>query len=429
MAGLRVFVSSTCVDLGAQRTQVRSLLERMGYEPVMSEYSDVLFDHRLHTHTSCIKEIANADMVVLLIGSRFGGAATPEALSDIAMEEIAKASSKTDIIRDKHRLSITQVEILKAIESDVPIFVFVDSKIHSDHHLYQKNKDADFADKIIYPSVEKPETSKYIFEFINFITHRFANNAITPYSNFSDIENHLTKQWSMTFQRLLREERDKSVDGRRSDAILEQIQDLKAAVLQSMSAGSGKEIARSVLRYRRLADFLLQMRVFNANIDLPTFQGSFEELLEAYGVSEIRFAGGNGAMYARTILMREDGTHIKVRIPDRRFLEFSVEWKGFSQLDRETKEAVLDGLEGSDSTSMTMVFHVLEPYEDDESREPSPDSSGPVFWTDERIAILSDQWSKGRTASEIANLLGISRNAVIGKAHRLGFKSRPIGTS
>ncbi len=49
-----------------------------------------------------------------------------------------------------------------------------------------------------------------------------------------------------------------------------------------------------------------------------------------------------------------------------------------------------------------------------------------MSWTDERIATLQKMWEGGSTASQIAEELGgVSRNAVIGKAHRLGLKSRP----
>ncbi len=49
-----------------------------------------------------------------------------------------------------------------------------------------------------------------------------------------------------------------------------------------------------------------------------------------------------------------------------------------------------------------------------------------MSWTDERIEKLTKMWESGATASQIAEELGgVSRNAVIGKAHRLGLKARP----
>ena len=49
-----------------------------------------------------------------------------------------------------------------------------------------------------------------------------------------------------------------------------------------------------------------------------------------------------------------------------------------------------------------------------------------MSWTDERIDRLKELWTQGMTASHIADELGgVSRNAVIGKAHRLGLQSRP----
>ena len=49
-----------------------------------------------------------------------------------------------------------------------------------------------------------------------------------------------------------------------------------------------------------------------------------------------------------------------------------------------------------------------------------------MSWTDERIDKLKSLWGQGHTASQIADELGgVSRNAVIGKAHRLGLESRP----
>ena len=49
-----------------------------------------------------------------------------------------------------------------------------------------------------------------------------------------------------------------------------------------------------------------------------------------------------------------------------------------------------------------------------------------MSWTEERIERLKAMWAQGATASQIADELGgVSRNAVIGKAHRLGLEARP----
>ena len=49
-----------------------------------------------------------------------------------------------------------------------------------------------------------------------------------------------------------------------------------------------------------------------------------------------------------------------------------------------------------------------------------------MSWTEERIERLKKMWADGSTASQIAEELGgVSRNAVIGKAHRLGLEQRP----
>ena len=53
-----------------------------------------------------------------------------------------------------------------------------------------------------------------------------------------------------------------------------------------------------------------------------------------------------------------------------------------------------------------------------------------MAWSDERVAVLKKMWLEGNSASEIAKVLGnITRNAVIGKVHRLGLSNRDTNIS
>ncbi len=51
-----------------------------------------------------------------------------------------------------------------------------------------------------------------------------------------------------------------------------------------------------------------------------------------------------------------------------------------------------------------------------------------MSWTEERVELLKKMWAEGQSASQIAKALGgVTRNAVIGKVHRLGLSNRTGG--
>lgn len=53
-----------------------------------------------------------------------------------------------------------------------------------------------------------------------------------------------------------------------------------------------------------------------------------------------------------------------------------------------------------------------------------------MSWTDERVELLKKLWGEGQSASQIAKELGgVTRNAVIGKVHRLGLSNRATAAS
>jgi GcrA cell cycle regulator len=48
-----------------------------------------------------------------------------------------------------------------------------------------------------------------------------------------------------------------------------------------------------------------------------------------------------------------------------------------------------------------------------------------MVWDDETIRLLRDLWTQGHSTAEIGRRLGVSKNAIVGKAHRLDLEARP----
>lgn len=363
MPSPKIFVSSTCYDLGAVREQLRNFLFDLGYEPILSEYSDILYDPRTHTHTSCLQEVPGADMVVLIVGSRFGGKAVPEALSSVSLESISNAGFDISAIENVSNLSVTQLEVLKAVESQVPVFAFVDEKVWHDHLVFEKNKD--LVDQIRFPSIEKQETAKYIFEFINFLKGRIRGNSVIPFSKIEDIESHLRKQWASLFQRLLRESRDREYEGRRIFGLAEQIEDLKTAVLSTIGNTQSRDIARGAIKYRRLVDFLSGLRLANSTV---IFQGrmSFDELLKSAGIIQTLEVdvSERGRFYGRTILIKDDGTFFELRFPPEFLADIGVDWASFIAMPEESRRVIYEALSDSERMGARLLRHRNTKYED-----------------------------------------------------------------
>lgn len=199
MGSLKVFVSSTCYDLGDVRAQLRDFIASLGHEPVMSEYNDVLYDPRTHTHTSCVNAIINADLLVHIIGGRFGGRAVPQSLSAVDGDALEKLIRDVDSLV-KDRFSIAQLEVIKAMQLDIPIYTFISNDVWHDHAVYEKNKKTKAIKKgFQYPSLEKSATAPYIFEFINLIRRHDRGNSVAFFNTGKEITNTLLGQWSAFF--------------------------------------------------------------------------------------------------------------------------------------------------------------------------------------------------------------------------------------
>lgn len=208
MNNLEIFVSSTCYDLKGIRDGIKTFIEGMGYNHVMSEYSEVNFDYKNHTHQNCIDSVKGVDMLILIIGNRFGGAVIPAIIEDIDLAEINKYSSKG--ITCKKHLSITHLEVITAIKNNIPIYTFISKDVLSNHLIYQKNKTNK---DIVFPAFEhNPQDALPIFEFIDFLRCLKKNNAYESYEGIEDIKQFLLKQWSGLFKGLLENDRKVKID-------------------------------------------------------------------------------------------------------------------------------------------------------------------------------------------------------------------------
>lgn len=360
MARLRVFVSSTCYDLDVLRSELRPFIAGMGYEPVMSDYSDVLYDPRSHTHDSCLKEVPGCDMVILIIGSRFGGLAVPGAFAQLDFTALEKLSSRPGVLETKERLSITQLEVLKAVEQSIPVYAFVDDKVMHDHHVYERNKDnADIIDQIEFPSIQKRETAKYIFEFINFLTHRVTNNSITSFTRLEEIRLHLLSQWSQLLQRLLMESRTKTKEFRRYRDFSERLEDLKAVVMASLATPDLRETAKGAIQFRSLIRFVSGLR-FVDNRALLLSNMSWEQLLQKARIVEVRVADeSDRTPFSSLYLVLDDKTFYTCRYPQRALDDMRLDWASFQKSEQHSREAIVDALlEDREARRMSMLRYV-----------------------------------------------------------------------
>lgn len=176
MASPRVFISSTCFDLAEVRDSLTSFCEGFGFEVVMSDRGDVFYHPDLHTHESCVNEISNCQLFILIIGGRFGG------------------KYKVDPLK-----SITNAEYVAAKEKGIPIFSFVKEDVLADHHVYQRNKSKVFSSSIEYPSIEKHEYAENIFDFIDQVRSPSVNNGFFGFKFARDLHSNLRKQWAGMF--------------------------------------------------------------------------------------------------------------------------------------------------------------------------------------------------------------------------------------
>lgn len=174
MARPRVFVSSTYFDLRVLRADLERFIREMGYEAVLFEKGHIAYGKEDALENYCYREISSCDILVSIIGGKFG----------------------TQSRDQKH--SISQKEIKAAIELGKQIYIFVEKSVLSEYRTYQANKEND---SFRPASVN----DKRIFQFLEEIYNLSSGNPVEGFELSEDITRYLKEQWAGLFQRLLQE--------------------------------------------------------------------------------------------------------------------------------------------------------------------------------------------------------------------------------
>ena len=72
MAKPRIFISSTFYDLRQIRSDIDLFIEGLGYEPIRNEEGDIPYGKEDALEEYCYKEIKSVDILISIIGGRFG---------------------------------------------------------------------------------------------------------------------------------------------------------------------------------------------------------------------------------------------------------------------------------------------------------------------------------------------------------------------
>ena len=197
MAVPRVFVSSTFYDLRQVREDIDRFIRELGYEPVRNETGSIPYGKDAPPESYAYREIELCDIVVSIIGGRFG------------------SESKEGM-----PYSISQKELKTALERGIQVFIFVDRNVLAEFATYQMNKDNK---EVKYKFVD----DKRVYEFIDEIYKLPRNNPLSPFDTSRDIIDFIKLQWAGLFQRFLQEQK------RMSEAtILEDMNSVAATLKQ-----------------------------------------------------------------------------------------------------------------------------------------------------------------------------------------------------
>lgn len=119
MARPRIFISSTFYDLRYVREDLERFIKELGYEPVRHETGAITYGKEESPEEYAYREVDLSDVIVSIIGGRFG------------------STSQQD-----NDSSISQKELRRALERGIQVFIFIEKNVLSEYSTYQLNKAA-----------------------------------------------------------------------------------------------------------------------------------------------------------------------------------------------------------------------------------------------------------------------------------------------
>lgn len=258
MAKPRIFISSTFYDLRQIRAELDKFIESLGYEPVRNEEGDIPYGKENELQTYCYKEIENVDVLVSIIGSRYG--------------------SKSSVDASKE-YSVSQQELKTAIQNNRQVFIFIDKNVLTEYETYSLNKEkADIAYKYV--------DNVNIYKFIEEIKSLSRNNNIKAFETVDDITSYLKEQFAGLFKQFFVDV-DRSIEINTIRELTETAKVLHDLVdyLKEDSKDKDEEISKIIKVNHPIVSQLKAMLGIRYNIYIERKDDLFA-LLRAYGYKQ-----------------------------------------------------------------------------------------------------------------------------------------------
>ena len=261
----RIFISSTYYDLKHVRERLEKFLKTYKFIPVLFESDNVVFEHNKKMDTSCYNEVRNCQMMILIIGGRYG--------SEISGKDIIE--KKKQYI-DEY-ISITKKEYETAVEMNIPIYIFIDKYAYTEYKNYRNN--FSFFEK----KNEKLLRKDFIFVHTDDINvfrfiHILNEKAIKTFENVAEIENYLSYQFAGIFNSYIKMYQDQ----KRNEKVLDTVNELNNVIqrMNEMVQEVGKNVIQNENDYEKVINK-------QANILIDFFSDVFDRNIEFEYINNI----------------------------------------------------------------------------------------------------------------------------------------------